>query len=70
MLRICIAINDIGDTFPVAKLAKHHTYELVPATEILDLIIAPVAVNAFIELVPFYKRSKLGQYIFTCVHMG
>jgi hypothetical protein len=52
---------DIAKAFPVGQLGEGQTEELIETEETLDLVIPPVAVNAFSELVKRQEGHDLGE---------
>ena len=55
--------NQVSQTFTVAELAKYHDKQLVPAGEVLDIVVALVLANEVVELAPVQKRGELRENI-------
>ena len=55
--------NQVSQTFAVAELAKYHDKQLVPAGEVLDIVVALVLANEVVELAPVQKRGELRENI-------
>lgn len=51
--------NQVAQAFAVAELAKYHDKQLVPAGEVLDIVVALVLANEVVEQAPVQKRGEL-----------
>ena len=59
----------ISQALTVAELPEHQSKELIPAGEMLDIMVSIVLVNKTAELVIVQKLYQLGEYIFVLVHL-
>ena len=68
---ILVSLQDcyqITQTFAVTKLSKHQGQQLVPAGEVLDIMVAVILPDIVIELTSVQKRGELREYVFRNVH--
>jgi hypothetical protein len=59
---------DIAQTFAPSQLSKDQADELLPTGEVLDLVVAIVALNATMKLLPMKQIQKLGEHKMAGVH--
>lgn len=55
--------NQVAQAFAVAELAKYHDKQLVPTSEVLDIVVALVLADEIVELAPAQKRGELRENI-------
>ncbi len=60
----------VSQALTVTELSKHQSKELIPAGEMLDIMVSIVLVNKTAELVIVQKLYQLGEYIFVFVHLA
>jgi hypothetical protein len=61
--------NQVSQTLTVSQLAEHHHKQLVPAREVLHIVVAIVFGHNSIEFAPVKKRSKLSINVFVLIHV-
>jgi hypothetical protein len=59
---------DVAETFPKGQLSKSHAQELIHTRKALDLVIASVALNAFLKFVGGKEFHHLRENGFAGVH--
>jgi len=60
--------HQIPETFTVGKLSEHQCKQLVPAGEVLHILVAIILGYDTIELTAVEKRGQLGENIFILKH--
>lgn len=68
MLHFAKTDFDVAQTFAVSELSESHRVELVEAFEALDLVIAVIASDAFMELPQREEVHNLREDSLTGVH--
>jgi hypothetical protein len=59
---------DVAQTFPPGQLGEGHTDELLPTGEVVDFLVAGVAMNTALELLGVDLIQELGQNKTTGMH--
>lgn len=61
-------IGEVSETFTIAELSEHHHQQLVPTSEMLDILIALIFTDEIVEMVTIKcYRYELREYI-RCFH--
>ncbi|BAR50447.1 hypothetical protein TFKS16_0094 [Tannerella forsythia KS16] len=70
LLLMCLQCNyEVSKTFTITKLAKHHSEELIPTGEGLDVFVALILGNNTIKLASIQEGCKLSEYILIFKHI-
>jgi len=59
---------DIAKALSIGELGKGHAKELVPAREAFDLVLAFVALDTFLKIVPWQKLHDLCKDMLPSIH--
>ena len=61
--------HQIPQAFAVGKLTEHHAQQLVPACEMLDILIATVFLDDRVKHTPRKKIRQLCENVFALIHV-
>ena len=57
-------ISEVSETFTIAELSEHHHQQLVPTSEMLDILIALIFTNEVVKMVTVKcNRYELREHI-------
>ena len=60
--------NQISQTLSITQLTKHHSKQLIPTSEMLNITVSIILVNQMAKLVVVEKFYQLGENVFVLVH--
>tara|TARA_B100001013_G_C24386891_1_gene354423 strand:- start:147 stop:416 length:270 start_codon:yes stop_codon:yes gene_type:complete len=61
---------DVAKAFAIGQLREAHDAIVVGALELLDFVIAAVAIHALVKMMPGQMLHELREYRRACVHPG
>ncbi len=62
--------NQITQALTIGELSEHHGQELIPASEMLDILVTTIGLSNTVKLASIEKSHSLGKYILVLIHCG
>ena len=59
--------NQVSQTLSIAQLTKHYCKQLIPTSEMLQIVVSIILVNQMAKLVIVKKFYQLGENVFVFV---